>query len=472
MAGERILVVDNNVAVQDLCRYVLENAGYRVGTASNGVAALALPDLSEIDLLIVDLALREMTGRELSKFLKSDEELFQKPVLVLINDDELTDRENPNLMGANGYLKKPFQPESLTAKVRVLLEERDILVRGREHLREAADAMMRKLAEQQIQQAVEQRTQIIVERALQLVVTQVDQKARREVDSRVNQLSAEKEEELVKLTVHEVAKSMVEKLAERKVTEAMESILREGTDRAVKRVAESVLPGLARERIRENIEQMLPKEVQRRVQKEAENLVPEATERVVLVIESAAQKIVPKIARELMADLADRTIGDALDNQLPKRTQSIVSQELDAQIRVKMAPQIRDAIELVKKRVSVMMGMMVALFAFALMFIVVDRIWGDMLFGRRGGNTRASGEVTKAQPTPKPVEKQVAAPTPTKAPMATVNATVQEPLPSPNRAPTPEVKATPTATPEPTKKPTAEIGKLLDKISNRPSPRN
>jgi hypothetical protein len=207
-------------------------------------------------------------------------------------------------------------------------------------------------------------------------VTQVDQKARREVDARVTQLTAEKQEELVKMTVHEVARSMVEKLAERKVAEAMEAILRDETEKCVRRVADSVIPGLTRDRIRESIEQVLPKEIQRRVQKEAENLVPEASQKVVSLIDAAAQKIVPKIARDLTSEVVGREVAQAIDVQLPKHVQTMVSQELEAQVRLKMAPFVKEAADSVNTRTRRMGILMIAVFVVSVILLGVFQLYG------------------------------------------------------------------------------------------------
>ncbi len=391
MAGENILVVDDNAAVQELIRAVLEPHGYRVTVAANGVAALTFPDLDNVDLLIVDSSLRDISGLDTTRLLKSHEDSHHKPVLLLIPEEELKGDENVTLMGANGWLKKPFEPELLLKKVRLMLEEKEILEKSRQFLREAAEATIKRLADTYIQQAVEQRTQIIIERVLQMVVSQVDQRARREVDERVTQLTAEKQEELVKMTVHEVARSMVEKLAERKVAEAIDAVLRDETERAVRRAADSILPGLARERLREAMEQLLPREIQRRVQKEVENLVPEASQRVVGVIDSAAQKVVPKLARELTGEIVEREVGLAIDKQLPGHVEVIVGRELEAQMRMKIASYIRDAIETIRRRTRGLMYATMATFAVGVFIIVLLQLFAPGgVFDRRRQVARPS----------------------------------------------------------------------------------
>lgn len=379
MAGENILVVDDSVAVQELCRNVLESGGYKVSVASNGVAALSYPDLPEVDLLIIDTHLRDVSGLETTRQIKTDEELFRKPVLLLVPEEQSSDSESQDLMGANAFLKKPFEPNQLLNKVQILLEEKEILERGREYLQTAADSLMKRMAETHIQQAVDQKTQIMIERALQMVVTQVDVRARREVDAKVTQLTTEKEQELVKVTVHEVARSMVEKIAEKRVTEAMESILRESTDKEIRIATETVLPGLIRERVKEGIEAMLPREVTRRVQKEAEDLVPEASQKVVLVIEAAAAKLIPKIAREIVIEQAERQLAATIDQKLPKLVHGMVSQELDAQIRSKLAPLVRESTEKVKRRLTLLLVTLISILGIATAALVADYLFGPFL---------------------------------------------------------------------------------------------
>lgn len=399
MAGENILVVDDNVAVQELIRAVLEPNGYRVTVASNGVAALTFPDLESVDLLIVDAKLRDITGLDTTRLLKSDNELHHKPVLLLIPEEDLRGDENPTLMGANGWIKKPFEPDLLLKKVHLMIEEKAILEKSRQYLREAAEATIKRLAEAHIQAAVEQRTQIIIERVLQLVVSQVDQRARREVDERVTQLTAEKQEELVKMTVHEVARSMVEKLAERKVAEAVDMVLRDETERAVRRTADSILPGLVRERVREALEQTLPREIQRRVQKEVENLVPEASQRVVGVIDAAAQKVVPKLAKELTGEIVEKEVSAAIDKHLPNYVEAIVGREIETQMRMKIAGYVRDAVETIRKRTRGLIYTTLIVFVVGVLVIVLLQLFAPGgVYDRRRQAARPASTAPTAQP--------------------------------------------------------------------------
>ncbi|HQH12000.1 MAG TPA: response regulator, partial [Candidatus Sumerlaeota bacterium] len=194
MAGELILVADKSVAIQQIAKNTLEEAGYRILEASNGLAALTYPELEKVDLLVLDASLEGISGFDATRAIKTDRDYFEKPVLLLIPEEEAEQRASQSLYGADGYIIKPFNPASLVIKVAALLEARLVRIRAREFIREAADKFMGQIAENHIQEAVEKKTQIIVERAIANVVSIIDQRARREVEARVTALTTEKEQ--------------------------------------------------------------------------------------------------------------------------------------------------------------------------------------------------------------------------------------------------------------------------------------
>jgi len=97
-----------------LVRVTLEGAGYEVVEANHGAAALERVQESQPDLVVTDLMMPIMGGRELIDRLRSDPQTASIPVLVL--------SANGNLRagGADGALSKPFDPQSLVESVRTL----------------------------------------------------------------------------------------------------------------------------------------------------------------------------------------------------------------------------------------------------------------------------------------------------------------------------------------------------------------
>lgn len=379
MQNKKILVIDDSAAVQEMCRSVLGEGGHKVSVASNGVAALAFPGLDEIDLIIIDTNLRDVSGIDTTRQIKTDGELSDKAILLLIPEETTNQNESIELMGANAWLTKPFDPASLLQKVNAILEEQEVVRQAREHLRRAAERTITRMADDHIQKAVEEKTQIMVERALQMVVSQVDRKARREVEAKVNNLSAEKEQELVRITVQEVARSTVDKLADKRVSEAMERILQTETEKTIRRSADEFFPSLIRDRIHESIEIILPKEITRRVQKEAEDIVPDVSQRIVSIIGVAAEKIVPKIARDIVKAQAENSVSAELDNRVPTLVQSQVSREIDTIVSQRMEPYLREYAGKLRRRITFLtVVLLVMLFAFAAL-LTTDYLYGPLI---------------------------------------------------------------------------------------------
>lgn len=376
MKSRHILVVDDSAAVQEMCRKVLTDGGHKVAVASNGVAALTYPDLDKIDLIIIDTHLRDVSGIDTTRQIKTDGELSEKPVLLLIPEDKTAQNESVELMGANAWLVKPFDPATLLNKVNAVLDEQEIVRQAREHLQKAAERTITRLADDHIKQAVEEKTQLMVERALQMVVSQVDRKAKREVETRVTNLTTEKEQELVKSTVQEVARSTIDKLAEKRVVEAMERILAGETEKMVRRTADEFFPQLIQDRINEKLEMILPREVSRRVQKEAEDMVPDVSQRLVAIINTAAEKVVPKLSKDIVTRQAETIVATELDKNLPRLVQAQVSQEVDRLVAQRMEPHLREHAKALRRRIGLMMLillLMVGVFAAAL---VADYMFG------------------------------------------------------------------------------------------------
>jgi two-component system phosphate regulon response regulator PhoB len=106
------LVVDDNEDLRDLFRWVLECGGFTVITAANGEEALAcLRAAPQTRLVLLDLALPDMTGLELVGILKSDSRLAEIPVLLVSGTPRARVDGLPMLL-------KPVGPEDLLAAVR------------------------------------------------------------------------------------------------------------------------------------------------------------------------------------------------------------------------------------------------------------------------------------------------------------------------------------------------------------------
>ena len=120
-AVETILLVEDEEMLLEICTAMLENSGYTVLAASDGVIAEALlrQHLSEIDLLVTDVIMPKINGRDLAIKLQT---LCPDLKLLFMSGytDDVLDQQSNIKEGAH-FLQKPFSMKTLTAKVRETL---------------------------------------------------------------------------------------------------------------------------------------------------------------------------------------------------------------------------------------------------------------------------------------------------------------------------------------------------------------
>ena len=115
---ELILVVDDEPKIARLARDYLEKNGYRVLTASDGQSALTTARREKPDLVILDLMLPNIDGREVCKILRRESDV---PIIMLTALSEEIDQVTGLEIGADDYITKPFSVRALVARVRALL---------------------------------------------------------------------------------------------------------------------------------------------------------------------------------------------------------------------------------------------------------------------------------------------------------------------------------------------------------------
>lgn len=111
MAGEKILVVDDEEMIRDLCTHILTAEGYRVTTALDAAAALSELEHNDVDMLITDIKMPGMDGLELFERVRAKN---QDVVTVFITGHGTLDTAIESLMrGVEGFVLKPFTQEEL-----------------------------------------------------------------------------------------------------------------------------------------------------------------------------------------------------------------------------------------------------------------------------------------------------------------------------------------------------------------------
>jgi diguanylate cyclase (GGDEF)-like protein len=121
MPRERILIVDDDPDILDVLRLTLEGEGYNVTEAHNGEEALEALKSRPPDLIVMDYKMPRMDGFEVCRRLRKDVLLRHLPVLILSGRGEITDKVEGIDSGADDYMVKPFEPQELLARVKMIL---------------------------------------------------------------------------------------------------------------------------------------------------------------------------------------------------------------------------------------------------------------------------------------------------------------------------------------------------------------
>lgn len=123
-----ILVVDDSMPMRKVLKKTIKASGFRMADyeeAADGQEALAILKSKWIDIVVTDFNMPNMNGLELVSEMKKDDLLKTIPVLVITTEGSATRVEEFEEKGVAGYIKKPFTPEEIRAKLHEILGEVD-----------------------------------------------------------------------------------------------------------------------------------------------------------------------------------------------------------------------------------------------------------------------------------------------------------------------------------------------------------
>ena len=116
--SKKVLVIDDEPKIVEICKDYLKAGGYEVITASDGAQGLTKARLQKPDLIVLDLMLPGMNGLDVCRSLRQESNV---PIIMLTARIEETDRLIGLELGADDYITKPFSPRELVARVRTVL---------------------------------------------------------------------------------------------------------------------------------------------------------------------------------------------------------------------------------------------------------------------------------------------------------------------------------------------------------------
>jgi two-component system, chemotaxis family, chemotaxis protein CheY len=113
----RVLTVDDSAAMRKLVTLTLQQAGFDVAQACDGVEALTMARSNCFDLVLADLNMPNMNGIELIRALRAEASYRAIPILMLTTESDLAKRREGKSAGATGWIVKPFLPDQLVASL-------------------------------------------------------------------------------------------------------------------------------------------------------------------------------------------------------------------------------------------------------------------------------------------------------------------------------------------------------------------
>ena len=115
---KKILLVDDEPEIVEICRDYLKASGYEVVSARDGAQGLSATRRERPDLVVMDWMMPELDGLELCRAIRRESNV---PIIMLTARVEETDKLIGLELGADDYITKPFSPRELVARVKVVL---------------------------------------------------------------------------------------------------------------------------------------------------------------------------------------------------------------------------------------------------------------------------------------------------------------------------------------------------------------
>jgi two-component system cell cycle response regulator len=141
MAKATILIVEDSKPQADITKEFLERNGYEVVWAKDGTSAIKTVKTSPIDVILLDLVLPDMNGREVCRWLKVSNETKGIPIIMLTVKSSLEDKVTSIEAGADDFLPKPYNEVELNASIYAVLRTKALQDELRERNRQLEDLL-------------------------------------------------------------------------------------------------------------------------------------------------------------------------------------------------------------------------------------------------------------------------------------------------------------------------------------------
>ncbi len=117
----RVLAVDDSNSIRRMVSFTLQQAGYEVQEATDGLEALNFAKTQKFDLVLTDVNMPNMDGLTLIRELRALPEYQFTPILTITTEGSAEKKAEGKAIGATGWIVKPFNPDKLIATIKRVL---------------------------------------------------------------------------------------------------------------------------------------------------------------------------------------------------------------------------------------------------------------------------------------------------------------------------------------------------------------
>lgn len=121
MSPKKILIADDNENIREALAYLLEDEGFTLSLAKDGVDALQKVKEIRPDILLLDIMMPEINGYDVCRAIKNDPELSKTYIIMLTAKGQAAEQERGKDVGANEYIVKPFSPLEILNRIKHIL---------------------------------------------------------------------------------------------------------------------------------------------------------------------------------------------------------------------------------------------------------------------------------------------------------------------------------------------------------------
>lgn len=120
---KKILFIEDEPDMVAIMEPRLRNAGFKMLSAPNGIQGLRAAVDEKPDLILLDILMPHMDGYEACERLKKDPQTKDIPVIVVTAVESKSLEDNCKFVGADDFIRKPYDPEELIAKIKKILKD-------------------------------------------------------------------------------------------------------------------------------------------------------------------------------------------------------------------------------------------------------------------------------------------------------------------------------------------------------------